>query len=104
MRLSERLQWTFATLFVLGGVALLLLGGEKADPAIARLIAGVATLFLGGFALCLAWNAWETGAVNVQHFRYSRASEPLRFAATVVMILLAGCVTIVAACWFLFLK
>lgn len=104
MRLSERLKWIFAGLFLLCGVPLLFLDQENPDPTAAHALAGSAVLFLGGFALCLAWNAWETGVINIQHFNFSRAGQPRRFTATVAVILLAGCSTITTAFWFFFFK
>lgn len=104
MRLSERLTWIFAALFVTCGVPLLFLDSENPDPSVVYVLAGMATLFLGGFGLCLAWSAWEAGRINLQHFNYSRAGQPRRFAATIIVILLAGCGTLTTAVWFLFFK
>lgn len=104
MRPSERLTWTFAILFVLCGVPLLFFDMDTQDPRAARALVGMATVFLGGFGVCLAWDAWQTGTVNLQHFRYSRARQPRRFAAAVLLILAAGCGTLAAAVWFLLFK
>ncbi len=104
MKLSGRLTWIFAILFLLAGAPLLFLDRENPDPTVAPAMAGMASMFLGGFALCLAWNALERGEINVQHFHYNRKSQPRRFMATVTLILLAGCGTIISSIWFLFFK
>lgn len=97
-------MWLFAILFVLCGVPLLFLDRKDPDPTAAHALAGTAVLFLGAFALCLAWSAWEKGVLDIQHFHYTRAGQPRRFAATVGLILLAGCGAIVTAIWFFFFK
>lgn len=104
MRLSERLTWLFAALFVLCGAPLLFFDAEGPDASTPRVLAGVAALFLGGFGLCLAWSAWESGAIRLQHVNYSLAGQPRRFIATVMLILAAGCGTLAAALWVLLFK
>lgn len=104
MRLSDRLKWLFAVLFLLGGLPLLFLDKDNPDPGLAHVLAGTATLCLGAFAVCLVWSAWQTGAINLQHFNYSRAGQPRRFLATLAVILLAGGGTIITAFWFFFFK
>ena len=104
MKLSERLKWIFAILFLLCGVPLFFLDKENPNPVAAHILAGMASLSLGGFALCLVWNALETGEIKLQHFHYSRRSQPRRFTATVALILIAGCSTLITAFWFLFFK
>ncbi len=86
MRLSDRLKWAFAILFLLCGISLLFLDKENPDPAAGYVLAGMATLSLSGFGRCLAWNALETGEIKLQHFHYSRRRQPRRFAATVILI------------------
>jgi hypothetical protein len=104
VRLSERLLWAFAILFLLCGVPLLFLDREAPDPVFGNTLAGMAALFLGGFEVCLAWNALDTGEIKLQHFRCSRAAQPRCFAAAVVVILAAGLATLFTAVWFFFLK
>lgn len=104
MKVSRTLQWIFAALFLLCGIPLLFLDRDNPDPAAAQLLAGTAALFLGGFGVCLAWSAWEVGAIKLQHVNYTRAGEPRRFMATVAMIFLAGCGTLASAVWFFFFK
>lgn len=104
MRLSERLKWIFAILFVLCGIPILFVDIDAPDSSAGHLLAGIAALLLGGFGLCLAWSAWETGTIRLQHFNYSGAGQPRRFMGTVLLILAAGCGTLAAAVWFLFFK
>ena len=104
MKLSERMMWIFAILVLLCGLPLFFLDKESPDPAAGHALAGMAALFLGAFGLCLAWNALETGEINVQHFHYSRSGQPRRFMATVALILFAGCGALISAFWFLFFK
>lgn len=104
MSMSERLKWTFAVLFVLCGLPLLFMDQDHPDPAAANLWGGTAALFLGGFVVCLAWSAWETGVIRLQHINYSRAAQPRRFMAAFCVLVLAGCVTITAGFWLLFVK
>jgi hypothetical protein len=103
MTLAEGLMWVFAGLFLLSGLPLLFFDRDHPGPA-GQLLAGTATLSLGLFGICLAWSAWQSGVINLQHFNYSRAGQPRRFMATLAVILLAGCGTIVAAFWYLFFK
>lgn len=104
MNLSARLQWIFAVLVLLCGMPLLFLDKEGPNAAHGYLLAGMATLFLGAFGLCLAWNSLETGEIKIQHFRYNRSSQPRRFMATVALILISACGTLITAVWFLFFK
>lgn len=104
MRPSERLTWLFAALFVLCGAALLFFDTESPDASAPQALAGVAALFLGGFGLCLAWSAWESRAIRLQHVNYSLAGQPRRFIATVMLIVAAGCGTLAAALWVLLFK
>lgn len=94
----------FAGLFLLFGVPLLFLDKESADQAIGMPLAGLAVLSLSGFAFSLAWHAWTTGQAKVQHFNYTRATQPYRFGATLVLILVAGTGTLITAFWVLFFK
>lgn len=100
MRLSNRLLWIFAALFLLCGLPLLFLDSENPDSA-SKAVAGMAALSLGGFALSLAWNACESGGLQMLHFGYQRATQPRRFFATVAVLILAGCATVVAGIRFL---
>lgn len=102
--MSERLKWIFAALFLACGAALLFLEARKPDPWAERLLAGAATLSLGAFVLCLAWNAWETGAVKLQQYSCTRGAQPLQFAAVLALVLAAGIGTLTTAVWFLFFK
>ena len=95
------MKWIFAILFLLCGVPLFFLDKHNSDPTAA---AGIASLFLSGFTLCLAWSALETDEIKLQHFKYSRRSQPRRFMATIALILVAGCGTLVTSFWFLFFK
>jgi hypothetical protein len=104
MKLSERMKWIFAILFLLCGVSSFFLDKHNSDPATAHILAGIASLFLSGFTLCLAWSALETDEIKLQHFQYRRRSQPRRFMATIALILIAGCGTLVTSFWFLFFK
>jgi len=59
---------------------------------------------LGAFTLSLAWNAWTTGVLRLQHFNCTRAGAPRRFAGVLILILLAGVGTVIAAFWFWFFR
>lgn len=102
MRTSERLKWIFAALFVLCGLLLPFI--DKGDRKAGLLLPGLAALCLAGFALSLAYDAWETGAIKLPEFDYTREGQPRRFVATLVMIVAAGIGTLITALWFLFFK
>lgn len=93
MKLHEFLHWIFAGLFVVIGVMMLVLGKDENS----RQWAGTAALCLGGFSLSLMWNAWVTGVINLRDFHYRRASEPKRFYATLLMLLVTGIVVVVTS-------
>lgn len=97
-------MWTFGALFVLLGLPLLFLDRDNPDKTIAMPLAGLATLSLSGFAFCLVWHSWLNGTIDIQHFTYSRAHQPLRYMATLLLILMAGFGTLISAVWFLFFK
>ena len=94
------LTWTFAVLFLLFGLPLFFLE----DPEWARRSAGMSTLWLGCFALAWARHAVATGQIKIQFSWIRRASQPLTFMATVLMLVIAGAGTIAAAIWALFFK
>lgn len=104
MKLPTRLKWVFAILFVASGAVLVLGDADAPRAGGPHLVAGVTTFFLGAFTVCLAWEAWTTGRISVQYFNYSRAAQPRRFRAAVMLVLAAGCGTLAAAGWFLFFQ
>ena len=94
------LTWTFAALFVLFGLPLLIVE----DAGWQRLCAGLSTLSLGGFALAWARHAVAVGQIKLQHSWIRVATQPRTFWATMAMLVVTGTGVIVAAIWVLFFK
>jgi len=94
------LTWTFAALFVLFGLPMLVVE----DPGWLRFFAGLSTLSLGAFSLAWARHAVAVGQIKLQFSWIRRATQPRLFWATMAMLVVTGTGVIVAAIWMLFFK
>jgi hypothetical protein len=98
--LLRRLTWIFGGLFLLFGLPLVL--SDSVDWQ--RFWAGLSTLCLAGFGLCLAGDALVTGQIRLQHSVIRRADRPWLFWAAVLLVAAAGIGVLITGLWFLFFK
>jgi hypothetical protein len=92
--------WALAALFLVFGVGMLLIEGEPWR----HILAGLSTLSLGGFALSMSRDAWQSGVLRLQHSVIRYAQRPRLFMCLVLGIAVAGLVVMGAGAWFLSAK
>lgn len=98
-RLS-RLMWVFAALFLVFGLPMILVE----DKAWQRILVGLSTLSLGGFALAMAGDGIVKGEIKFNLSLIKRQDQPVIFWLTVALVTSAGIATIVTAFWAMFIK
>ena len=96
----EHLMWIFAGLFVVFGLLL----GVSDETATRNLWGGLSAGSLGCFALAMAADGVHQRRIRFGFDVIQRAAQPRLFAAAIIVVLVAGFVTLIAAVWIGFIK